>query len=1359
MDENLVGDNGSDVASSIAGDDGAARRPVAPARQAVSRGLPRAYIIGADPEERRGKGVNLANLAPAVTHRPQYQALGGCCIVGLVLAYSWSFADETFGNDDGPTNFMRRRACMQVNAPIFFGFIENPVLATAALRMPVRLAGQRASAEHVLPRIMQAHADIFALGSVASQGVFSVSAILSQWGEEHRRLLTPSVQWFCPQFACVLIGGLWPLLHVVAVTRRVNRKRLLIAAEPSSKRIKRFIQSSVPTVLPDSVPRQPGHCTPTHPFYAACHSAKRIVAWLEASQYLKNHKNTYAAATAFAEIFQLDGAARAQALTRRLRPVCREVLRASRVRLDVVAMKLERKRVDAIDLADFSNHNLYVFCDASPQWRGTEMFAATVDWFDSWAMRRRLLPLVSLARHQLTALDKAFALVWQLWLMYGPTYAKLARVLQRVRSVTTDQGAERLIADTGSILPDFFRNLDPRVKVPPHEGEYLFGLALGVPGWKHMIDLFLKRTLSSLVWFPKWIGQLKAIVALFRSSANLEVLQQNLRQRRLQALADMMGSLRLANFATWRWNTLHTICVALDKVVDSLMQSFDGSCFGKLRDTASLAKVCQAMASKQWRRQFTFTRIICDALGNLMQWGCGCSCHEELLLQGESIVCDQKGRRLHQAHPHAMRVLGDLLATANQWSVDFFDGDVVLWQSAQGAVRALHALAVRKLDYLDKVPFLLSRLDEPNIKEKCLRQWESCSITQHHRVTRHFLEPGHRSGLREKVDRCIAADGSINDFELRKEVRALQSIPIDDSIAEGPHAAASRVKRAAPSADFPWIASTMRLTQNLKDVKEHTTDELQREWLSYKTILQVRAHKLAMPVRMKKNLFRAYIFRLNAHPHYDRYRNDQENPGAPDHGDFPGEEPTPVGDCEEHNEEGKSGNGSTEVLRLLREYLSQALDVYCYFTMTVAVDDEIELRCFQLLAWGGRDIVVRSLGGASAVEENMLHVHVQPLELWPGNVCVNGMLPAAVEAFPVEDPYTMDFMALLPRHIDSRSDIRTWTPGRSDVEGCIALTNPEIPRPRLLLNDPKLCVLSLVDELESRGWHKGPALVIHVPGGPRIFDGRCLASKKMYLRCVLSLDTIFQAGIDAVRSDRPQAWYALLLRSPKDCNEHLSARACKHLLQERPDISLLTDNRLACAPRVHSGAGDEVGSIAGDDGVLPVAAAVSEHELECDDTRAADVSEHADDGAPVAASVKESTDNEGDFSSDSTTSSSSSDSSSVKGDCHIATDAHGHALDTVGEHAAFVVPANILGHAVRQEHRVGRYHRLRVSCDNPTHENCAKSRSIKLLTNELGPRAAEAYLGCWLLDSHMPVGRHRRHQPTLADMRSYLATY
>ena len=119
MDENLVGDNGSDVASSIAGDDGAARRPVAPARQAVSRGLPRAYIIGADPDERRGKGVNLANLAPAVTHRPQYQARGGCCIVGLVLAYSWSFADEAFGNDDGPTNFMRRRACMQVNAPIF----------------------------------------------------------------------------------------------------------------------------------------------------------------------------------------------------------------------------------------------------------------------------------------------------------------------------------------------------------------------------------------------------------------------------------------------------------------------------------------------------------------------------------------------------------------------------------------------------------------------------------------------------------------------------------------------------------------------------------------------------------------------------------------------------------------------------------------------------------------------------------------------------------------------------------------------------------------------------------------------------------------------------------------------------------------------------------------------------------------------------------------------------------------------------------------------------------------------------------------------------------------------------------------
>jgi len=86
---------------------------------------------------------------------------------------------------------------------------------------------------------------------------------------------------------------------------------------------------------------------------------------------------------------------------------------------------------------------------------------------------------VSLARHQLTALDKAFALLWQLWLMYGPTYAKLARVLQRVRSVTTDQGAETLIADTVSILPDFSGPSTHGLKSHPTRANTFSGLHWG----------------------------------------------------------------------------------------------------------------------------------------------------------------------------------------------------------------------------------------------------------------------------------------------------------------------------------------------------------------------------------------------------------------------------------------------------------------------------------------------------------------------------------------------------------------------------------------------------------------------------------------------------------------------------------------------------------------------------------------------------------------------------------------------------------------------------------------------------------------------------------------------------------------
>lgn len=81
--------------------------------------------------------------------------------------------------------------------------------------------------------------------------------------------------------------------------------------------------------------------------------------------------------------------------------VHKEVLRRSRVRLDCVAMLLFRRFwATLMDTVEEHQVNLYLFADASPQWRGLEMYASSFDLVDGDNIVHKLFPFV--------ALDKSF---------------------------------------------------------------------------------------------------------------------------------------------------------------------------------------------------------------------------------------------------------------------------------------------------------------------------------------------------------------------------------------------------------------------------------------------------------------------------------------------------------------------------------------------------------------------------------------------------------------------------------------------------------------------------------------------------------------------------------------------------------------------------------------------------------------------------------------------------------------------------------------------------------------------------------------------------------------------------------------
>ena len=150
--------------------------------------------------------------------------------------------------------------------------------------------------------------------------------------------------------------------------------------------------------------------------------------------------------------------------------------------------------------------------------------------------------------------------------------------------------------------------------------------------------------------------------------------------------------------------------------------------------------------------------------------------------------------------------MGAFLLDANSWTIGDFDGHAALWQSAQGAIRGLYALALLKFAWLESTPCLLCRLDESGVAQRCRDLWALRPVAQHHRVSREFLDPLHPSGLSLLVDTCIGADGFIRSEKLLREVRSLQHIPMDDAVAEGPHAVMSRHKKRRAV----WLLSVVR---------------------------------------------------------------------------------------------------------------------------------------------------------------------------------------------------------------------------------------------------------------------------------------------------------------------------------------------------------------------------------------------------------------------------------------------------------------------------------------------------------------------------------------------------------------------
>jgi hypothetical protein len=99
-----------------------------------------------------------------------------------------------------------------------------------------------------------------------------------------------------------------------------------------------------------------------------------------------------------------------------------------------------------------------------------------------------------------------------------------------------------------------------------------------------------------------------------------------------------------------------------------------------------------------------------------------------------------------------------------------FGGDVAMLTEMQGSVRMVASLAQRKLGYLDRVPYLLSRLGQKGVAKRVLEQYAEGDPNKHHRLTHHFLRDG--SELRAQIQDMAENDDTFTGHPLLRCVGA-----------------------------------------------------------------------------------------------------------------------------------------------------------------------------------------------------------------------------------------------------------------------------------------------------------------------------------------------------------------------------------------------------------------------------------------------------------------------------------------------------------------------------------------------------------------------------------------------------------
>lgn len=336
------------------------------------------------------------------------QAKGRQVVVGVALAkITVSPVDASIAS--GAQTTLRDLAAHHLgNRRTLRGYLENESEQLVLLTAPFALGDSLTTDAEIIHNIGHCDGKLRDwLGRTSGPLAGSAGALMLNWSAT--QLLPVARAVLHDQVVAAVLAGERRHFHCVATSGKIARKRLLVQDGPPRTHLKTMLED-----LPDAL------VMPIVRFWwdgpQGVRDPEVLLHWLDASHNLKEQRQATTTALKFAALFSFKSGIPVKDITKNLEFTSGRLLIKSRVRSDCTAMLLHRRWWLALCSTEQAV-SAHLFVDSSPQWRGVELAACTIDIVVLDRLKRCLAPVVSLSKSQLDLNGNVAAVLWQAYLV------------------------------------------------------------------------------------------------------------------------------------------------------------------------------------------------------------------------------------------------------------------------------------------------------------------------------------------------------------------------------------------------------------------------------------------------------------------------------------------------------------------------------------------------------------------------------------------------------------------------------------------------------------------------------------------------------------------------------------------------------------------------------------------------------------------------------------------------------------------------------------------------------------------------------------------------------------------------------